>query len=93
MIDVKQAVSIAIGYFRSLMGDSVTSILLEEAWPTDDEKVWYVTLSAVVKDELTGANSLALAFSTARPNRIYKVLTIDATDGTVKAMKIRHAND
>jgi hypothetical protein len=44
VIDVKQAVATAMEYLKTLMGGSVSKLLLEEVWLSDDEKFWNVTL-------------------------------------------------
>jgi hypothetical protein len=56
MVDVKQAVDSATKYFSALM--TVYDTRLEEVELSDDERLWHVTLSALVsapKDEAPGS--------------------------------------
>jgi len=98
IIDVKQAVAIAIQYFLNLVGgESASDVLLEEVELSDDERFWHVTLSAVVPGpENVGSpvNALATALGASLPRRrVYKVFKVDATGGTVKSMKMRMVHE
>ena len=98
IIDVKQAVSIAIQYFMNLVGgESASDVLLEEVELSDDERFWHVTLSAVLpapKDEGSPMNALATALGASlQRRRVYKVFKVDAATGSVRSMKIRTVHD
>jgi hypothetical protein len=95
MIDVKEAVKTASAYFLDLMAANQPSdLLLEEVELAEDEKIWNVTLSALLpepKDELASHfNSLAAALGQIPTRRrVYKLFRIDTESGKVKSMKIR----
>ena len=98
MIDVKQAVAAATTYFRTLYNtDALSDILLEEVELTDDERLWIVTLSALLpasNEELneTVSNALATSLGGNRQHRrVYKVFTVSAENGRVRSMKIRQS--
>jgi hypothetical protein len=94
MIDVKQAVSISTQYFLNLVGaESVSDVLLEEVEPSDDERFWYVTLSAALPAPKDGINAIAAALGNSPRRRVYKVFKVDAGTGTVRSMKMRTVND
>jgi hypothetical protein len=76
-IDVKQAVKIATQYLKKLYGgQSISNIRLEEVEFDDDEENWLITISFIDTDDLI-------------PERVYKVLEIDAETGEVIAMRMR----
>jgi hypothetical protein len=104
MIDAKQAVAIAMTYFRSLfnadiLSDILSDILLEEVELSDDEKAWTVTLSALLpvsKDELneTALTAIAEALATREQRRrVYKVFKINSEKARVQSMKIRQPHE
>src|ERR1035437_7199631 len=98
MTDVKDAVAVAITYFRALMDvKGLSDILLEEVELSDDVRLWTVTLSALLpasKDEPEYAiNALAQALGQQpQRRRVYKVFKINAERATVQSMKIRQAS-
>jgi hypothetical protein len=98
MTDVKQAVAIAMTYFRTLMDDKgLSDILLEEVELSDDERFWNVTLSALLptsnEEPAHEFNSLAQALlQQPQRRRVYKVFKINAERATVQSMKIRQAS-
>lgn len=94
IIDVKQAVDSATAYFSKLM--PVEDVRLEEVEISDDERFWYVTLSALVRPpnatqpgpSEASTSHLAGLFKGDR-ERVYKVFTVDSVTGAVRSMKIR----
>ena len=98
MTDVKQAVAIAMTYFRTLMDDKgLSDILLEEVELSDDERYWNVTLSALLpasnEEPVYEFNSIAQALGQQpQRRRVYKVFKINAERATVQSMKIRQAS-
>lgn len=95
IIDVKQAVDSAAAYLKKLL--SVYDWMLEEVELSEDERYWYVTLSALVdsaKNKPEGAVS-KLPTSPLEElfrndfERVYKIFTVDAGTGVVRSMKIR----
>ena len=98
MTDVKQAVALAMTYFRTLMADTgLSDILLEEVELSEDERYWTVTLSALLplsKEEPENAiNALAQALGQQQQRRrVYKVFKINANNATVQSMKIRQSS-
>ncbi|HEV7860177.1 MAG TPA: PepSY domain-containing protein [Pyrinomonadaceae bacterium] len=76
-IDVKQAVKIATQYLKKLYGgQSISNIRLEEVEFDDEERNWLITISFIDIDDLI-------------PERVYKILEIDADTAEVIAMKMR----
>jgi hypothetical protein len=97
MIDVKEAVKIAVDYLRNLYDSTeLKDILLEEVVLSDDEKYWYVTLGFSRKVESMnpwgklGLNTTE-ELSNKEYKREYKVFQIDTASGQVRSMKIRAA--
>jgi hypothetical protein len=91
MIDVKQAVTYAVGYLREVFaGERILDIRLEEVELSEDEQFWCITLSFL--RESKAASSIvsdALQAALGRMERDYKILAIRSRDGQVKSMKIR----
>jgi glutamate racemase len=91
-MDVKDVVKTAITHFKFLFPDA-EDILLEEVELVEKEKVWAVTLSALLpkpKLQRTSAhNALSELRSAMQPDyrRIFRVVRIDMT-GKVVAMKM-----
>ncbi len=81
MIDVKQATQIALKYFSELNPGMFERVALEEVEKSVDEKDWLVTLGYSLP-------SLLLLAGTP-PQREYKEIRIDATNGNVVSMKIK----
>ncbi|HJQ68609.1 MAG TPA: hypothetical protein VKA70_06540 [Blastocatellia bacterium] len=100
MIDVKEAVKIAIGYLKQLYEPAqLHDILLEEVALSDDEKYWYVTLGfsrpvastnpvQALKETILKSQNIV---DHTKYQREYKVFQIDAATGQVRSMKIRAA--
>ncbi|HKQ08608.1 MAG TPA: hypothetical protein VJ464_26030 [Blastocatellia bacterium] len=101
MIDVKEAVDIALDYLGKLYDMStLQDILLEEVVLSDDEKFWYVTIGfsrLIYSTDPMGKLSETIwkiSGSGAGPQkyqREYKVFQIDSATGQVKSMKMRAA--
>ena len=82
MVDIKQAVEIAIKYFIDITGPSDRVRVEEtEAGTEGDRSVWRITLSR--------PNSEVFEFVRGRPARDYKLLLVDRDSGEVISMKIR----
>ena len=99
MIDVKEAVKIAIEYFESLNKYNapkinIFNVLLEEVFIKNYQDItdcWYVTLG--YNEEIIGSDEVSEGFTkifkpTLSDKRKYKTIVIDP-DGNVKAMKMR----
>jgi hypothetical protein len=91
MIDVKQAVQIALQYCAQLFGNQ-NQLRLEEVELSEDEKHWLITVGF---DEPVPSRTDALGqalqgFMPKQYERKYKVVDVDAENGKVKAVKIRH---
>lgn len=80
MIDAKEAVRIAIDYYKDVCGESFSGLQLEELDMTEHEDHWLVTLSYV-------ENPLAALMG--EPKRSYKIFKISRETGQVVSMKIR----
>ena len=93
MIDVKEAVKIAVDYLQSLYDSTkLKDILLEEVVLSDDEKYWYVTLGFSRPLEVNQPLSAIVGPEYKREyKREYKVFQIDTASGQVRSMKIRAA--
>ena len=94
MIDVKEAVKIAIEDLQKLYESAeLKDILLEEFALSDDEKYWYVTLG--FSRQVDSKSPLSALLGKAEYNqeykRVYKEFQIDRASGQVKSMKIRAA--
>lgn len=91
MVEVKEAVKIAILYMNDLYDAAeVENLLLEEVELSEDEKHWLVTLS--FKRQIEKLSELAYAMNHLTPEkeiRAYKVIKINTNDGQVESMKIR----
>ncbi len=91
MIDVKNAVQVAIQYCGQLFGDVFNRLQLEEVVLSEDEKHWFITVGYDVPgDSQSDIMSGALqGFAPRRMERKYKVVDVDTETGKVKAVKIR----
>jgi hypothetical protein len=96
LVDVKQAVDAATEYFSKLM--TVRDIRLEEIEISDDDRFWCITLSGLVPSqkplfsvENEGQPALSALGDLFRPDfeRVYRVFTFDAANGSIRSMKIR----
>lgn len=96
MIDVKQATGIAMVYLMDLL-KGASDVTLEEVELSDDDKFWYITLSALVPAQVQPTSVLQSQMNMTavaelfkpETHRVYKVLAINAYSGSVKNMKIR----
>ena len=96
MIDVKQATAAAATYMKDLLPNA-TDVNLEEVEISDDDRLWYITLSALVpvpappsrsSPQLNLAEALSELFNR-ETQRIYKVVKVNAENGFVRSMKMR----
>jgi hypothetical protein len=93
MIDVKDAVQVAVQYCGQLFGNIMNRLQLEEVVLSDDEKHWYITLGYDVPGD-SQMDKLGTALSGFAPRtaeRKYKVVDVDAETSKVRAVKIRQA--
>ncbi len=89
MIDVKQAVAIAVRYVSELYaGESVLDLRLEEVEHTEDDRFWLITLGYLRKVP-TRSGPVFTQVLGPEYQRDYKTLKIDADSGAVHSMKIR----
>ena len=87
-IAVKQAVRIALDYFKDLYDTGgLRDIRLEEVELTEDGKFWLVTLGF----DRPVPQAIFEAFGAPKYQREYKVLKIDSSRGEVHGMKIRES--
>lgn len=91
MIDVKDAVGVAIGYCGQLFGNISNHLQLEEVVLSDDERHWFITVGYDDPGDSQGdiLSGALHGFAPRRATRKYKVVDIDATTGKVKAVKMR----
>jgi hypothetical protein len=93
MIDVRQAAAKAIEYMTYLIKDA-SDVTLEEVEPSEDDRFWNITLSALVPAPVEPPNPqlnispLGSLFKP-RTHRVYKILQVNAENGSVRSMKIR----
>ena len=99
MIDVKEAVAIAVKYLTDLL-KGATDVSLEEVELSDDDQVWHIwhiTLSALLPAQVQPSSALQSQMSISavaelfspENRRAYKVLAVNAETGCVRSMKIR----
>ncbi|MGB8354135.1 MAG: hypothetical protein WCD79_09635 [Chthoniobacteraceae bacterium] len=91
MIDVQEAVKIALAYCGKLFGKALNRFQLEEVELDKDEKHWFITVGF---DEPLKARTdvLGEAFKGFLPKgteRKFKIVDVDAKSGKVRAVKIR----
>lgn len=96
MIDVKEAVKIALDYLGKLYDMKLHDVLLEEVVLSDDEGFWYVTIGfsrPVPSTEpfRTTSATIEAMLGTQKYQREYKVFQIDSDSGQVRSMKMRAA--
>jgi hypothetical protein len=91
MVDVKQAVSKAMGYLKELYQiDQFKDVLLEEVDLSEDNKFWNVTIGFTRGQESTSGGPMAtLIGQSAEFKRDYKVFRIDAETGDLRSMMSR----
>lgn len=88
MIDVKQAVQIAMNYVIDLyQQENIFDLALEEVELSDDEQYWYITIGFT--RQVQEPTDLLLAPFRKQTERVYKVVTVRASDGVATSMKIR----
>ncbi len=86
MIDVKEAVRIAMDYVQAVYRpEDISQPLVEEVELSDDGDFWSVTVSFL----RAAAKSPIEAMTGQQGTRAYKVLRIQAETGQVHSMKIR----
>ena len=93
MLDVKQAIAIAVRYVTELLGgEPIADVRLEEVELSEDGAVWNVTLSLLREPRFSQGNVASAMLQVIAPKleRLYKVLAVDSNTGAVKSMKIRH---
>lgn len=89
MVLVKEAAQNALAFARDLLGDTRTNaLLLEEVELSDDEKDWLVTVSVPAVRMSSSALSALSASGLTEP-RDYKLIRIDAGNGSPRSIKIR----
>jgi hypothetical protein len=90
-VPVKEAVKTSFQYFAEILEPS--DVRLEEVELSDDERYWFVTLSALLPAKAKAQNaveaaSLAGIFAKSH-ERVYKQFKVDSSTGEVRSMKIR----
>ena len=91
MIDVKQAVSIAISHLNDLYPDTkLEGVMLEEVELSSDGRRWLVTIGFDKPKKVTGA-ALVFPFAVAATERVYKIITISSDHGQFVSMRMREA--
>jgi hypothetical protein len=83
-LEVKQAVDIATKYLTELYADRIDNLLLEEVELVEDN-VWNATLGFTVPREISADPLLPLGFAQRARPRHYKVVRVDAYNGSVLA--------
>jgi hypothetical protein len=92
MIDVKQAVSIAISNLNGLYPDTeLAEIMLEEVELSSDGKHWLVTIGFDRPKKYTRAAVGFFPFPVATTERVYKTITISSDQGQFVSMRMREA--
>lgn len=84
-IDAKKAVEIAVSYFCELWQIPKYDVRLEEV-DLQNEKMWAITISIPKKASETMGISL---YTGSNMVREFKIIKIDAKNGTVSSVKIR----
>lgn len=91
MLDVKNAVQVAVQYCGQLFGNIGNQLELEEVVLSDDEKHWFITIGYDVPAPAQ-ADTLRAMVSGFQPRggeRKFKVVDVDAETGKVHAVKMR----
>ena len=92
MIDMKQAVQIALEFCRSLYApEKLTDFLLEEVELSDDEKFWLVTIGFDISQKETGQPAAIPPAGTPAktPEHVYKTMKVEASSGRALSLKIK----
>jgi hypothetical protein len=88
MIKVQEAIQAAMAFVaENFAAGNLSPLRLEEVEPSDDGTYWYITVS-VFRGPPQSAFAQALV-GVATEYRDYKTVTVDASTGTVKSVKIR----
>lgn len=92
MIEVKQAVQLAVQYCGQLFGNIGNHLELEEVALSEDEKHWFITIGYDVSGTIPRNEMMEGILKGIEPRgkeRKYKVVDVDAETGKVHAVKIR----
>jgi hypothetical protein len=91
MIDVEQAVEIAVKYCGKLFGHLANEFRLEEVELSSDDKHWLITIgfSEPVPLQPETVTEALQGMMRQRRERKYKIVDVDAESGKVRAVKIR----
>jgi len=94
MIDVKTAVKNAILFLADLLAEqNVHDVRLEEVELSEDERVWFITLSYLRRSAESEQSEMQKMLSshglTAQTVREYKIFAVDSAKGEVRSMKMR----
>lgn len=90
MIDIKQAVSIAIEFMKSLYDKSeILDLRLEEVELSDDAQYWLITLGFLRPSPAKHPFEAIAALGQPSYVRVYKVIKVNADTGDTMSMKIR----
>ena len=82
-LDVRQAVSIALDYFRDLSdGQKLSDISMEEVELSDEDRFWRVTVGFFVPES---TNPLAHLGGLQRQ---FKIVTVNAQTGDIRSIKL-----
>ena len=71
MIEVKEAVKIAMNYFKEIVPDKYDYLRLEEVELSDDNKYWFITLGYNAMEDLFASGMM---IPTSQSERLYKSL-------------------
>ncbi len=88
-MEVKEVVKIATSYLVDVFSsERLSNVGLEEITFDEDEKVWKVTVGFSRPWDYQEPG-FASSLQPKQPNRQYKVVEVDDTDGNVKAITMR----
>ena len=89
MIDVKQAVTSAVGFASDLLGGrALADLALEEVEMSKNGRLWLITLG-YNKPQTPRQSRLDAIIPPPEPRREFKTFQVDAVSGKVLSMKIR----
>ena len=91
MVDVKEAVSKAMGYLEDMYQiDQFKDVLLEEVDLSEDDKFWNVTIGFTRRQDSTSGGPMATLIGQSEEfKREFKVFQIDAKTGDLRSMRSR----
>ncbi|UCF99466.1 MAG: hypothetical protein JSV89_07980 [Spirochaetaceae bacterium] len=91
MVNVKAAVSKAMGYLKDMYQiEQFKDVLLEEVDISEDNKYWNVTIGFTRRQESTSGGPMAtLIGQSTEFKREFKVFQIDAETGDLRSMRSR----